>query len=314
MAPLPKIRLKEPLHAFIRVSVDFAGPFISIQGRGRKRAKRYLCLFTCLLSRAVHLEMAYSLDTDSFLNAFYRMVSRRGLPEEVLSDNGSNFVGGKRELSELVNLLDNEKICNSLANKGIKWTFNPPLAPHFGGVHESMIKSAKRAIYAVLNHADINDEELHSAFVGVEDLLNSRPLTYQSSHPNDALPLTPNQFLHGRIGGEFAPSNVDDLAYSMRKRWRRVQELVRHVWNRWMQEWVPELRRRQKWTTKNRDFQVGDMVLVIEKDIPRGQWNMGKIENIYPGKDGHVRTVKVKVRGSLYVRPITKLCHLELQY
>ena len=93
MAPLPKIRLKLPLRAFARTAVDFAGPFVTIQGRGKKRAKRYICLFTCLTSRAVHLEMAYGLDTDSFLNAFNRMANRRGLPEEMISDNGTNFVG-----------------------------------------------------------------------------------------------------------------------------------------------------------------------------------------------------------------------------
>jgi hypothetical protein len=240
------------------------------------------------------------------------MTSRRGLPEEAISDNGSNFISGNRELQELVNLLDKEKIHTSLANKGIKWTFNPPLAPHFGGVHESMIKSAKRAIYTVLHNADINDEELHSAFVGVEDLLNSRPLTYQSSHPADCLPLTPNHFLHGRVGGEFAADTVDEVDFAARKRWRRVQELVRHVWGRWLKEWVPELRRRKKWNTQCRDFQVGDLVLVIDSTVPRGHWNMGKIEEVYPGKDNRVRTAKVRVKDATYIRPITKLCHLEL--
>lgn len=91
MAPLPKIRLKMPLRALSRTAVDFGGPFITIQGRGKRRAKRYLCLFTCLTSRAVHLEIAYGLDTDSFLNAFCRMASRRGLPEEMISGNGTNF-------------------------------------------------------------------------------------------------------------------------------------------------------------------------------------------------------------------------------
>ena len=312
MAPLPNIRLREPLHAFNKISVDYAGPFIAIQGRGRSRAKRYLCLFTCLLSRGVHLELAYSLDTDSFLNAFYRMTSRRGLPEEAMSDNGSNFVSGNRELRELIEKLDEDRIHASLANKGVKWTFNPPLAPHFGGVHESMIKSAKRSINAVLQNADVNDEELHSAFVGVEDLLNSRPLTYQSSHPADILPLTPNHFLHGRVGGEFAADTVDTVDFAARKRWRRVQELVRHVWSRWMKEWVPELRRRKKWNRLCRNFEVGDLVLVIENDTPRGQWNLGRIEETYKGSDGQVRTVKLKIKESTYIRPITKLCHLEL--
>ena len=102
MAPLPKIRLKFPLRAFAQVAVDYAGPFITIQGRGQRRAKRYLSLFTCLTSRAVHLEMSYGMNTDSVLNAHFCMVNRRGHPTEVLSDNGTNFISGERELRELV--------------------------------------------------------------------------------------------------------------------------------------------------------------------------------------------------------------------
>ena len=97
MGPLPKIQLKLPLQAF-----NPTGPFVTIQGRGKKRARQYLCLFTCLTSRAIHLEMAYGLDTDSFLNMFYRMANQKGLPEEIISDNGINFVGAERELRELV--------------------------------------------------------------------------------------------------------------------------------------------------------------------------------------------------------------------
>ncbi|KAJ8044178.1 hypothetical protein HOLleu_11564 [Holothuria leucospilota] len=76
MAPLPSVRMKQPLRAFSRTAVDFAGPFLTKQGRGRVQQKRYLCLFTCLLSRAVHLEVAYGMDTDSFLNVFNRMINR----------------------------------------------------------------------------------------------------------------------------------------------------------------------------------------------------------------------------------------------
>ena len=232
MAPLPKIRLKMPLRAFACTAVDFGGPFITIHGREKRRVKRYLCLFTCLTSRAVHLEIAYGLDTDSFLNAFCRMASRRGLPEEMISDNGTNVVGANRELQELVEKLDKNKIASSTANRGLKWHLNSPLAPHFGGVHETMIKAAKKAIYGILGNADVTDEELMIAFTGAEGLIISRPLTFQSANPADDVPLTPNHFLHGQIGGKFDPESVDERDFNLRKRWRRVQELIRHFWNR----------------------------------------------------------------------------------
>ena len=273
MAPLPRIRLKLPLRAYARTAVDFAGPFITVQGRGRQRTKRHLCLFTCLLSRAVHLEMAYGLDTDSFLNAFYHMVNRRGLPEEMISDNGSNFVGAERELRELVLQLDQDKIVKSVANKGVKWNFNPPLAPHFGGVHETMIKAAKRATYAILGNADVTDEELMTAFTGAE--------------------------------------SVDSSQFNPRKRWRRIQELVRHFWHHWLSEWLPTLNRRTKWQKEQKDVQVNDVVLVIDPDTPRGQWPLGRVLEIYPGKDNHVRAVKVQVGRKELIRPVIKICPLE---
>ena len=130
--PLPQIRFRLSLRPFAQTAVYFRGPFDTIQGRRSRRQKRYLRLFTCLATRAVHLEMAFLLDTDSFLNAFYRIVNRRGLPREMLSDNGTNFVAAERELRELVEALDQSKIAQSTANKGIMWHFNPPLAPHFG--------------------------------------------------------------------------------------------------------------------------------------------------------------------------------------
>ncbi|XP_068760335.1 uncharacterized protein [Montipora capricornis] len=109
MAPLPELRTRKSLPAFSLISVDFGGPFLTKQGRGKTRQKRYLCLFTFLETRAVHLEVAFSLDTDSFLNAFYRMTSRRGLPKDVVCDKGTNFVGGSNELKEL-QALDENKI------------------------------------------------------------------------------------------------------------------------------------------------------------------------------------------------------------
>ena len=131
MASLPQIRLRFCLRAFAQTAVDYGRPLITVQERRSHRQKRQLCLFTCLAARAVHLEMAYVLDMDLFLNAFFRMANRRGLPKEMLSDNGGNFVGGNKDLSDLVEELDQDKIVKSTANQGIKWKFNLPHAPHW---------------------------------------------------------------------------------------------------------------------------------------------------------------------------------------
>ena len=205
MAPLPDHRVQSNLKPFTTTAVDFAGPFLTMQGRGRARVKRYMCLFTCTATRAVHIEMAYDLSTDGFINAFVRFVSRRGVPKEIISDNGTNFVGAVSELKELVSAFDTPRLQRQLDGK-VLWHFNPPSAPHFGGVHESLIKSAKRAVYAILSAADIRDEELVTCFTAVEAILNSRPLTYQTANPADETPLTPNHFLSGQLGGSFAPT------------------------------------------------------------------------------------------------------------
>ena len=309
--PLSLSRLKTSLRAFTRTSVDYGGPFTTIQGRRKRRQKRYLCLFTRLATRAVHLEIAFGLDTDSFLNAFYRMASRRGLPEEMFSDNGTNFKAADKELKTLISEFEPEIIKKSIANKGVAWNFNPLLAPHFGGAHETMIKAAKKANNAILGNADINDEELITAIVGAEALINSRPLTYQSANPVDNTPLTPSHFLHGQIGGQFATTSVDNTHYNPRKRWRRVQELVRHFRHRWLREWLPGLSSRKKWNQGCRDIQTGEVVLVISLDTARGNWPLGRVVEMYPGQDGRVQAAKVQVGQGTFIRPITKLCPLE---
>ena len=104
-----------------------------------------------------------------------------------------------------------------MAELGVTWRFNPPAAPHFGGAHEVMVKAAKKATYAVVRDRDVTDEELITVFAGVESLLNSRPLAYQSLDPRDSVPLTPNHFLHGQMGGQFAPESVETATFHPRQ-------------------------------------------------------------------------------------------------
>ena len=130
------------------------------------------------------------------------------------------------EIKKLVSQLDRQKLESKTAVLGVTWRFNPPGAPHFGGAHEVMVKAAKIATYAVVRDRDVNDEELIIVFAGVESLLYSRPLTYQSSDPRDSVSLNPNHFLHGQMGGQFPPESVETTTFHPRERWRKVQDII----------------------------------------------------------------------------------------
>ena len=279
MAPLPRPRLQS-LRAFERVGVDYGGPFLTKQGRGKAKAKRYLCLFTCLATRAVHLDMSYSLDTASFINAFTRMVSRRGTHVHVISDNGTKFVGAEREMRELLQALNHDKIAQETTK--YQPIVNPPSAHHFGGVFEAMIKSAKKAIKIVPAGADVTDEELQTAMCGAERLVNSRPITYVSSDPNDPSPLTPNHFIIGQIGGVFAPEALDEVeANNPRNRWHRVQQLLQLFWKRWRKEFLPRLNVNKKWFNPKHNLKQGDVVLIAEPKASRGEWPLVRVIEAY---------------------------------
>ena len=294
MAPLPIIRIEGSMLPFFHSSVDFSGAYITIQGRGKKREKRYLCLFVCNETRCVHLEMAYNLEADGFIQCFCNFTARRGKIKTLTCDNGTNFRGADNELRQLINQMDQDQIQKYATNNGFEFRFNPPGTPHMGGVFESLIKSAKRAIRAVLTNAEFTDAELQNAFIGAEDLINSRPLGYQSNDPNDFRTLTPASFLHGRLDGSSLPPSVDNQPHNLKQRWRVIQTTLKHIWKRWIKEILPTLGPRQKWTQDNRNFELNDEVLIVDKNLPRYQWNIGRITATYPGRDGVVRIVDVR--------------------
>ena len=176
-----------------------------------------------------------------------------------------------------------------------------------------MIKSAKCAIAVVLGDAEVNDEELETIFIGVESLLNSRPLTTVSDNPNDALELTPNHFQIGQMGGDYVPDSVGSTPSNLRKWWQRVQELTRHVWQQWMKEYLPHTGSRPKWLFPVDNIQDGDVLIVIDPNAARRDWKVGRIEQTFPGPDGHVRVVDGRVKDKVMKRPITRISPLEIQ-
>jgi hypothetical protein len=239
------------------------------------------------------------------------MISRRGKPQRILSDNGTNFVGANRELRECLQNWNKGKIHDEMVQQEIEWHFNPPAAPHFGGVWERLVQSCKRAIRVVVGKQILTDEVLLTVMAEVEALLNSRPLTHVSTHLSDEEALTPNHFLLGRPSPNLPPDVFVSKEISSRRRWRQAQVVTNHVWKRWLKEYVPNLLQRRKWTTQARNLQKGDLVLVVDPDSPRGVWPLGRVIRPITGDSGIVRAVEVKTKRGTLVRPVAKIALLE---
>jgi len=297
--------------------VDMFGPFNVKQKRSV--VKRYCALFTCLNSRAVHIEVCNDLSTDSFILALRRFMGRRGNVRIMRSDNGTDFVGAKNELDKSLKELDHEKVKRFLQSKGsewIIWKFNPPYASHMGGVWERQIRSARRILSSLLYHhgESLNDESLRTLIVETESIVNSRPLTVETlNDPESELPLSPSNLLTMKSDIVIPPPGTFESAdiYS-RKQWRRIQHLAGEFWDRWRKEFLNSLQMRQKWNKVQRNFKVGDVVLLKDQS-ERNRWPMGRIVGVEPDSEGIVRAVQVKVytgetaKQEVIRRPIAKL-------
>ena len=310
MADLPQDRITPDKPPFTYVGVDCFGPFLI--RRGRSEVKRYGVLYTCLVVRAVHIEVSQSLDTDSFLNSFRRFVARRGAPEQMRSDIGGNFVSGESELRHAINNWNQEKIVDFLLQRNVQWIFNPPAGSHYGGAWERCIRTVRKVLNALVREQVLDDEGLATLMCEVESIVNSRPLTKVSDDARDLEPLTPNHLLLLRPGPSLPPGTFTREDLYSRRRWRQVQYLSDVFWRRWMKEYLPGLQERQRWSRPMRNFQVGDVVLLADEKTPRGLWPLARILDVKRNKkDGLVRSVTLKTKSSVLQRPIDKIVLLE---
>ena len=243
MADLPADRVTPNKPPFSFVGVDCFGPFWV--KRARSQVKRYGVLYTCLATRAIHLEVAQSMDTDSFLNSMRRFIARRGVPEVMRSDNGSNFVGGCKELREAISGWNKSQIHEFLLQRNVKWLFNPPSGSHFGGVWERCIRTVRKILVALMKEQPLDDEGLTTLMCEVESIVNGRPITKSSDDPSDSEALTPSHLLLLRSGPRLPPGVFRKEDGYSRRRWRQVQYLADVFWRRWIREYLPQLQERQ---------------------------------------------------------------------
>lgn len=303
MAPLPVERVNSS-HPFQFVGLDYFGPFMCKVRR--TRVKRYGCIFVCLTTRALHIECVNSLETASFLCAFSRFISRRGVPDKVYSDNATNFQGAQEELKKVVRSLDVAANQFSLS-KGIQWHFHPPLGSHHGGHYERLIRSVRSTLYGITNEQELSEDNLVTFLCEAEKVLNDRPLTVMSNDPED-VPLSPSMIL--LLRGNSCAAMFESVDQPKRFH-KQAQYLCDIFWKRFLREYVPSLIQRQKWLVPKRNLKDGDLVLMSDEGFPRGHWPIARVAEVFPDTDGLVRKVSVKTKNGLKIRPITKLALFE---
>ena len=317
MADLPPDRT-EVCPPFTNVGFDVFGPWV-VQTRktrgGAANAKRWGLVFTCLSSRAIHIEVLEAMDASAFICALRRFFALRGHAKLLRCDRGTNFIGAKTELGEAVSELNDKKVEKFVTEYGCKWEFNPPHASHFGGVWERQINTIRRvldAMFAELGKPQLTHELLITLMAEVVAIVNARPISALPSDPDDPQPLSPAMLLTmktrpaGPPPGQFLRPDI----YA-RRRWRRVQFLAEQFWTRWRREYLQSLQPRRKWTETQRDLRVGDVVLMRDEAQHRNDWPLGRISEAIRSEDDRVRKVKVEVardgERKTYLRPIKEL-------
>ncbi|XP_044751667.1 uncharacterized protein LOC123311663 [Coccinella septempunctata] len=314
MGQLPECRIQPTIRAFIKTGIDYFGPLeVTVK---RSREKRYGAIFTCMTTRAVHLEIAHDLTTNSFINVLRQFGCRRGFPDEIYCDNGSCFKSAEKEITEEFKIIEKKEILDFTVMRKIKFFFNPPLAPHTGGSWERLIQSIKKIMKEILKCRYPPEHVLRTVLLECESILNSRPLTHVSLDSDDAESLTPNHFLIGpsNISPSFTETAEKDL--NLMSSWRAAQRLADMFWSKWSREYLPTLIRSSKWYRDNgeRSIQLGDVVIMVDPDGPRNLWQKAVVINVYPAKDGKIRTVDVRnSNNTIYRRHVAKLIVLDVK-
>ena len=305
MAKLPEDRITPLEPPFTYVGVDYFGP-IEVK-QGRSRVKGWGCLFTCFTVRAIHLEVAHRLNTDSMINALRRFINLRGYPKEIRSDCSSNFTKADKELKDAVDEWNQQTISGFCAQRGIEWIFNPPGASHMGGPWERMIRSVRQILKALFKEQVACEEVLSTVLTEATNILNSRPLTRNSDDPMDEELLTPNHLLQLRPCASLPSGIFEKEDLHCRRQWRQAQYLANLFWKQWIKEYLPTLQERKKWNEPRENLKVGELVLLADKNYPRGQWPLARVVEVFENEDGYVRSAKVLTSCTMTGRRKRKL-------
>ncbi|XP_070851560.1 uncharacterized protein [Drosophila suzukii] len=293
MGDLPLHRVNPPQMPFVTTGVDYTGA-IELRAariRGSSTYKGYIAVFICLETKAVHLELVTGLTTEHFLLAFERFTGRRGMVQDLYSDNGTNFVGADSQLKGLVKQFRDDYetlIAPKWSQLRLTWHFSPPQSPNFGALLEANVKSVKHHLKRVIADRRLTYEEMTTVLVSIEACLNSRP-----QYADDLDVLTPAHFLIG--DSMFAPTEYQPASSKFREQFLLWQSMLRHFWDGWSRDWLGSLQQRPKWSQSSENLRLDEFVLVKDDRFPTSQWLLRRIIDLHPGQQGQLKRSVAKI-------------------
>ena len=323
--PLPVERLTEG-PPFSYTGVDYLGPLFVRNEEAKESHKVWVCLFTCAVIRAIHLEVVHNLSSEQFLLCLRRFISRFGKPQKVISDNAKTFKLSSSVLDKLWRqTITSTEVQEYSASEGIQWQFIIEFAPWMGGFYERLVGTVKSALKKSLGKGCLTFVQLQTVVSEIQAVVNTRPLLYVDAElDNNHTGLTPAHFLSQNRN--FGLPNIEtdpdpefklksDSIGSLLQSWKKSQHYLNQFWSSWKNEYLLNLQERS--VMKNQHSvspcqpSPGQVVL-IKDSLPRGQWKMGQIQSLNTGKDGHKRSAKIKLTsGSIVQRSVKLLFPLE---
>lgn len=249
------------------------------------------------------------------MNAFKRFVARRGLCKRIYSDNGTNFIGGNREIKELYEaigkIIIDPEVTSWFLKNNMEWKFNPPYSPHRGGLWEAAVRQAKYHLNRIVGKLILTFEDLSTVFAQIESIMNSRPLHPISSDPNDFSILTPGHFLIGQPLTALPQTDFTKLPENRLKQYQILQQAVQLFWDCWSKDYLHQLQQRTRWQDSSQEsICKNSMVLLIDNNLPPLYWKLGRVVDLHKGSDGLIRTVTIRTPSGTTTRAVQRLCVL----
>ena len=293
---IPKERITENSYPFQFTGLDYFGPFTIDFGQGDV-CKVWICLFSCMTTRAVHLEYVTNLSAHEFIMAFRRFCNRRSIPEKIYSDNATTFKNASKFVRN--NVFPEEALGREFMNKRVEWYFNTPAAPWQGGHYERLVGICKKALKHAINGKQMNRSAFETVITEVERTVNCRPLTYVDAPESGGFIIRPIDFLTFRYKeGNYSRCSSD--YEKIMKRRNDIDNYLKQFWQIFEKIYLHENEGFNFVRISSKKYtdaypEIGEVVLVADNNRPRESWKMGRVSELNWSEDGKLRSVKLTV-------------------